>query len=324
MASRVELVFRDATLELLPAGSRLLAAISGGADSVALLHLLRLFAPRRQWNLVLAHLDHGLRRSSATDRRFVERLASDLGVECISEHRDVAVERRRDESLEEAARRVRRAFLIESAKSASAVAIVTAHHRDDQAETVLMRLLRGVGPSSLRGIDAAGPGPFVRPLLTLGRRDLRDWLERRGHTWREDRSNRDLRFDRNRVRHQLMPLLERSFNACAADHLVRIAERLRVDSAHLDRLAARTYRRLSLGGPGNGTTLDAAGLTRQDPAIGGRVAVLALHAAGVDPRRVTSRHVTALLDLAAGPRGRSSDLPGKLKAIRRGDRITFC
>ena len=283
MASRVELVFRDATRERLPAESCLLAAISGGADSIALMHLLLLFAPRRRWTLVLAHLDHGLRRSSATDRRFVERLANKFDLKCISKRRDVATERRKDESLEEAARRVRRGFLLESAKSVSATAIVTAHHRDDQAETVLMRLLRGVGPSSLRGIDAAGPGPFVRPLLTLGRRDLRDWLERRGHLWREDRSNRDLRFDRNRVRHQLMPLLEQSFNACAADHLVRVADQLRVDSSYLDRLAERAYRRLSRKSTKTGPTLDAPGLARQDPAIAGRVALLALREAGVDP-----------------------------------------
>ncbi|MDH3626975.1 MAG: tRNA lysidine(34) synthetase TilS [Acidobacteriota bacterium] len=316
MASRVELGFRDAADRWLPRQTHLLAAVSGGADSVALAHLLQRFARRREWTVTIAHLDHGLRRGSATDRRFVKRLANELEFECVSTRRDVGALRRRDESLEEAARRVRREFLMETVDEIGADSVVTAHHRDDQAETVLMRLLRGVGPSSLRGIDPEGPGPFVRPLLQLERNQLRTWLTRNGWTWREDASNRDLRFDRNRVRRQLMPLLESSYNAQAADHLVRTAEQLRTDSAYLDRLATRAYRRI-----GSALSLDATALARQDPAVASRVAILALRDAGMDPRRITSRHVVSLLDLAQGCGGRSADLPGRIRAVRRGDRI---
>lgn len=321
MADRIELLFRAAADRLLPRHGTVLVAVSGGADSVALLHLLVRFTARRPLRLAVAHLDHALRRGSTADRRFVERLSLGLGVPCVSDRRKVAELRRRGESPEEAARRVRRAFLLEAAAKTDATTIAMGHTLDDQAETVLMRLARGAGPTALAGMEERGPGPFVRPLLGIERADLRAWLRRHGLRHREDPSNRRLCYDRNRLRRLVLPALAEALNPRAARHLAEAAERLREDSRLLDALAARRLARLAGCVPGSGLAIDALGLARTQRPLATRIARLLLERAGADPRRIVSRHVEALLGLAGGREGGRLHLPGGLGASRRGDRI---
>lgn len=323
MGDRVELAFRRAADRLTSPGDGIVAAVSGGGDSVALLRLLvRSSEPRRQ-RIVVAHLDHALRRGSPTDRRFVECLARELGVPCASERIDVRAHAHRSESLEAAARRVRRAFLDRARRDHGCAVVALGHTRDDQAETVLMRLLRGAGPTALTGMVPSGPGPFVRPLLDLDRADLRRWLERRNHAYREDPSNRDLRFDRNRLRAKILPVLTEHANPRAADHLVRAAALLREDAEYLDTLARGRFRRWRDRGSRGAFSIPAKRLVRVPEALAGRVARVALDAVGVDARRVSTRHVRAVLDLAAGPGGKSVDLPGGARVALRGGRLRF-
>jgi tRNA(Ile)-lysidine synthase len=323
MADRVELAFRRAAMRLIPDGSSVLAAVSGGGDSIALLHLLVRRARERRFEIVVAHLDHALRRGSVADRRFVERLAAELDLECVSDRRSVADLRRGDESPEEAARRVRRAFLIEAARRTGAERIATGHHLDDQAETILMRLARGAGPSALAGMAEVGPGPFVRPLLEIERRELRGYLRRRRLAFREDPSNRDLRHDRNRVRRLVLPVLTEALNPKAARRLVDSIGRLREDAAYLDHLAdglfRRGRRRLSEGR----LRVSAGSLAGIPAPLARRIARLALTEAGSDPRRVSARHVSAVLELVEGPPGKTVDLPGRLRARRTPRSILF-
>jgi len=319
VADRVELAFRRAAKCLIPSGSSVLVAVSGGADSVALLHLLCRLAPREAIRLGVAHLDHGLRRGSGADLRFVRRLARDLGLPVCSDRREVATLRRRDESLEESARRIRRAFLLETARRDGFDRIAVGHHLDDQAETILMRFVRGAGATALAGIRAAGPGPFVRPLLEIERDEIREFVGRRGLPFRDDPTNRDLRFDRNRVRRQLLPALTEALNPRAARHLVQAAERLRDDAQLLDTLARQSFRELVRPGRGGRVLLDASALAELAPPIGGRLVHLALQHAGIDARRIGSRHVHGVLDLARGGRGRELHLPNRARA-RRGTR----
>lgn len=320
MADRVELTFRRAALRLIPEGTALLLAVSGGADSVALLHLVTRLAGRRGLRAGVAHLDHGLRRGSRADRRFVERLAADAGWPAVTDRRDVTAARRRDESLEEAARRVRREFLLDVARSWGADVVATGHTLDDQAETVLMRFVRGAGPAALAGIAERGPGPFVRPLLGLEKTDLTAWLDGRGLAYRDDPSNRDPRFDRNRVRHRVMPLLARELNPRAARHLVEAAERLRADAEYLDAAAGIELQRLMRRTRSPAIAVDAAGLAGLPGPLAARAARLAMLRAGADPRRIGARHVSALLALAGGG-GTGIDLPGRLHARRVRDRL---
>jgi tRNA(Ile)-lysidine synthase len=319
VADRVEIAFRRAAEGLIPADSSVLVAVSGGGDSVALLHLLRACARHRSIELVVAHLDHGLRRGSAGDRRFVERLAHELRLPCVAERLAVARDaRRRDESLEEAARRVRREFLLRAASDRRCARIATGHTLDDQAETVLMRLVRGAGATALAGMAESGPGPFVKPLLGLERDELRRYLERRKLGYREDPSNLDLRFDRNRVRRRILPVLVQSLNPRAARHLVRASGALREDALLLDALAEERLGEVCREEGADRLRLDADRLTALAPPIARRVARLALRRVGTDARRITSRHVEALLDLAHGGRGRRADLPGGTRARRDG------
>jgi tRNA(Ile)-lysidine synthase len=305
---------------LVPEGSTIVAAVSGGSDSIALLHLLAHWARRRGWTILVAHLDHALRRGSNADRRFVERVARSLALRAVTARQDVRAARRRDESLEEAARRVRRAFLLAILRGTSGDLIATGHTLDDQAETVLMRLVRGAGPTALAGMAARGPGPFVRPLLGFERSELRDYLGRRGHAFREDPTNRDLRFDRNRVRALVLPFLAQHLNVHAARHLVQAADVIREDGQYLDGLAAE--RAAAIGRTRRSALeIDAAALAGEPAALARRIARSLLVRAGVDARSVTRRHVVALLDLASGGTGRGIDLPGALRARRDRERI---
>jgi tRNA(Ile)-lysidine synthase len=315
MSDAVEIAFHRAARELVPERTHLVVAVSGGGDSVALLHLLHRYAARRRIELTVAHLDHALRRGSTLDCRFVDRLATSLGLPVVSARRSVAAARRKDESLEEAARRVRRAFLLEAAANTGAAAIATGHTLDDQAETILMRLARGAGPSALAAMAPAGPGPFVKPLLGIERAALRAWLRKRRLPFRDDPTNASLAFDRNRVRHLVIPTLAKALNPAAARHLVEAAGRLRADAAYLDALARETFEAIATR-RGDVLALQASAFAALPTVLAARVARTALETAGCDPRKVSSRHVAALLTLANSKPRSTCDLPGRVSGSR--------
>jgi tRNA(Ile)-lysidine synthase len=222
---------------LLDPGDVVLVAVSGGADSVALLGGLLDLRGDLGITVAAAHLDHRLRGAeSAADRRFVEALAARFGVPCVSEAVDVPAG-----NLEAEARRVRYAFLERAADGIGATKIATAHTRDDQAETVLLRLVRGAGRRGLGGIRPRR-GRIVRPLLLCDRIQLRAFLVERGLDWRRDHSNFDLASERARVRHGFLPALARELNPRLSANLAELADVMREEDALLDRLAAATAR----------------------------------------------------------------------------------
>ena len=316
MAIRLELAARKAVGRLIPRDSTVLVAVSGGGDSVALLHLLAGIRAGYPMNLVVGHLDHGLRRGSAADLRFVEQTASGLGLSVVSDRRPVGSLRRKAESPEEAARRVRREFLLDAMDRSGALLIATGHTLDDQAETVLMRLLRGAGPTGLSGIRESGPGPFVRPLLGLERSDLRTWLEMRSIRFRQDPSNRNLRYDRNRLRLKVLPFLEEHVNPASAAHLVQAAGLIREDAEHLDGIARKRYQSIRDRDTGATVRLAAGKLAALPAVVGRRVAVLALRDAGIPERRISGRLIQAVLELDRGGAGRQLHLAGGCQAVR--------
>lgn len=204
----------------LPRPGSVLVGVSGGADSVALACMLYALAVGRGWRLTIGHVDHGLRSESTDDAIFVEGLAGELGLPFFKRR---VVIKAKGRSLEEAARDQRRAALMDMARQAGAEVIALAHHADDQAETLLARLLQGTGASGLAGMRPWNP-PFWRPLLGLRRDDLRAWLKANDRTWREDPSNQDSGPLRNRVRHELLPQAQERVNPRAVEALNRLAQ----------------------------------------------------------------------------------------------------
>ncbi|MCL4494546.1 MAG: tRNA lysidine(34) synthetase TilS [Firmicutes bacterium] len=222
--SQLEDVFLQRLQQLCPSPSPFVVGVSGGADSMALLTLLVNVHSRWPVPIVPVHVDHGIRSNSSEDALFVEATSRDLfGLEVATEHIHVTPET--GESLEMAARRERYALLEKHRRMAGEESlIVVGHHRRDQAETVLMRLVNGTGIQGLQGMRGRN-GKIIRPLLTFSPTDLRHYLQLRQVPWRDDESNQDIRFFRNRVRWELLPLLADRFNPQIEEALAAVAQR---------------------------------------------------------------------------------------------------
>ena len=209
---------------ILPSG-RIGLAVSGGSDSVALAFLLTKGGKKKNVakRFVILHVDHGLRQESKEEYRFVRTLAKRLGIPFKGTHAKVV--KHTGESLEMAARRVRLAFFSKCVKELKLDAIATGHHMDDVAETFLMKLRR----ASLCGIrekSEVGVIRFVRPLLGCRDAELKDYLRKYGEEWREDVSNDDTSIERNRVRHEIIPFLEKTLDRHLVEHLFRVSGRI--------------------------------------------------------------------------------------------------
>jgi tRNA(Ile)-lysidine synthase len=237
---RVFAAFRAAAVGagLIVPGDRVVAALSGGPDSVALVALLLRLRGEMPLEVRLAHFNHRLREEAAGDESFVRELAARWVLPLDTGSADVrAFAAAKKLNLEEAGRELRYGFLRRAALAAGATKIATGHTMTDQAETVLMRLMRGAGIGGLAGIAPAVPGepcPVVRPLLGIPGPDLRAWLEAEGLPFCEDASNRDRRFLRNRIRAELLPELERRYEPQVVAHLARLAAIAREEDELLD------------------------------------------------------------------------------------------
>lgn len=229
--------------QLVEPGQRVLVAVSGGVDSVCLLLLLSRAASELSIDLAVAHYNHGLRgEDSFGDAIFVEQLARRLEVPIVSEEAPANWWQREPGTKMEAARRLRYDFLQRAARELKAQRIALGHHADDQAETVIFHLLRGSGLTGLAGIPMIR-GPYIRPLLHFRRPEIEAYLVGEGQSWRHDLSNDSDAYTRNRIRHQVMPLLL-SFNPRFVEAVGRASSLLRADAQYLEDQAIREYRRL--------------------------------------------------------------------------------
>jgi tRNA(Ile)-lysidine synthase len=304
-------------------GERVLVALSGGADSVALLAALRRLAPGRGWTLAAAHLNHRLRGAEADrDESFVRSLADRMEVPLVSRRLEAGFLRERQgQSLEEAARDARYRFLREAAAASGAGRIALGHHRGDQAETVLMNLLRGSGVEGLKGMRPVRDGLFVRPLLQATRQEVLAYLEGEGIPFREDSTNRDERFFRNRIRRHLLPLLSSRYNRRIEEGLAQLARIALREDDYLDRAVREALARLGLEQAEARIELDRGDLLELHEAVRYRVVKVLLGrlAAG---RRVGHGHVETVLALAGGGRPQGAvHLPGGVRAVREYDRL---
>ena len=242
---------------MLRGGEAVLVAVSGGSDSVALLDVLGALRESLGLTLTVVHVHHGLRPEADAEAEGVRRLCERLGVACHVER--VTVRRAPPwDGLEAESRRARHAALERVARVVGAARIATGHTADDQAETVLMRLLQGAGPRGLGGI-APVRGPLIRPLIETRRPAIEEYLGGRGLTWAEDPSNRDVRFLRNRIRHDLLPFMAELTGASVVEALGRSAAAARAAVADLEERARAELARLATR-DGAGWSLDVGAL----------------------------------------------------------------
>jgi tRNA(Ile)-lysidine synthase len=326
MLGELARALRDLGLE----GRRVAVAVSGGVDSTALAHGLAELAARHALALSVVHVNHGLRGAeSDADEDFVRALAAALGLPVAVERVDpralraAAASSRARPTLQEAARRVRADALRRMAAAAGAEHVATAHTLDDQAETVLLRLLRGSGPAGLGGIpERSGDGVLVRPLLRIARAEVEAFARARGLAWREDASNASPRFARARLRRDWLPGLAGAFNPRLLRAIGDLAEAQRRESEWIDGLVEReAERRFAPEGDG-ALRIDAKGWEIPD-GLARRLARLALHRCGAG-RDVSRAHLDRIVAFwRTGRAGRAIELPGGLALSRdaRGFRL---
>ena len=307
---------------MLSGGETLVVATSGGPDSTALVHLLVALRDAMNLTIHLAHLNHGLRSEAAEDAAFVTQMsrALDLGHhEGMADPRALAAQE--GLSLEDAGRRLRYEFLTRVARETGAAAIATGHTLDDQAETVLMRLLRGSGLEGLAGIPpvrVAGGVRIIRPLIDTTRADVEAYLRGRAAGWREDSTNSDCTILRNRIRLVLIPALE-GYNRDVRQALARLAGLLRDEAEALEVLAAPRISEV-LSGSGGLVTVARAPFACLPVALQRRAVRAAVHRVRGNLHAVRFVHIEAARRLVLeGHTGSWLALPGGVRVSRLSD-----
>lgn len=303
--------------ELIKAGDRLAVAVSGGADSVALLLLLEELRQELGVVLSVAHVNHKLRGAeSDQDEQFVAELARRHGLEL--QTKTAPVDRLQGGGIEAAARKLRHEFFRELACTGRAGKIATGHTLDDQAETVLLRMFRGTGIRGLAGIlprltlerEGRACGEVVRPLLGLRRAEIREFLRERGQTWREDSSNLDPSFLRNKVRATVLPVLRETFGESAMENLADLAEIARAEEEQWAVGSGQWTASTQYPAPSaQSAALDLRGLLAL-PMAAQRRAVRGWIEANAPEMSVSFRLIEEILELARGTAGRRLELPG--------------
>ena len=312
------------------AGDRIAVAVSGGADSVALLLLLLELREKSGFEVCVAHFNHKLRGAdSEADEQFVAGLAKKHGVEFFVEREDIAAKAKAERgNVEDAGRRARYEFVEKLVRERGLQCVAVAHTADDQAETVLAHILRGTGLAGLRGIHPRVEKVF-RPLLGIRRSELRKYLQAKRQTWREDASNRDVTRMRARIRGKLMPFLEKEFQPELVERLCQMADLAREDEAFLDEIAK--LRMLSAGEiSANGSRISTKKLLEpfagasQMNAIGKRVIRNLVEELKTHPGQLGADHVEAVMKLARQPgSGQGLQLPGGVEARKEKETLVF-
>jgi tRNA(Ile)-lysidine synthase len=300
---------------LWPAGARVVVALSGGSDSVALTLLLRDLAEHGAFSIAaLAHLNHRLRASADRDEAFCRSFADSIDLPIVVGSAEVLVEAQTlGISLEDAARRVRYRFLEDVCEKTGADRIAVGHTEDDQAETFLLKLIRGAGATGLGGVYPRR-GRVVRPLLDVSRASLRRFLKDRRQPWVEDDTNHDLDNPRNRIRHVVLAELERATGGPARPALARAAGLIREDGQWLDQVSDQRFQALAADTQ-NGLEFEVDALLAEPAPISRRLVLRALRSRS-GGREVGFEHVEAVIGLLSGsPAG--LDLPGCRVELRR-------
>ena len=307
-------------------GDTVLIAVSGGPDSVTLAYILHTIAGEYALQLAVAHLHHGLRGlESDRDAEFTAALAGKLDLPFYLEKKDVrAFQRHRRLSPEEAARRVRYEFYNAVAVKDGFNKIAIGHHSHDNAELVLMNLLRGSGPLGLSGIAPVRGSRIVRPLIHLKRSEILDYISEKKIAFVYDTSNTDPAYRRNKIRHHLIPELKKSYNPAIVDSLNRLGDILRAEDQWMDEALEPVFNECVLNRTTERISLALPTVNSMDVAAGRRIIRKAIFSVKQDLRRITFLHVDAVLKLAQhGQACASLNLPGGVRVVKDAAALTI-
>lgn len=294
-------------------GGTILCAVSGGRDSVCLLHYLHSIADECGFSLAAGHYNHHMRPTAQRDEDFVRQLCAELRIPFYTDGADVvAVAKETGRGVEETGRALRYAYLEELADKIGARRIATAHHMADQAETVLLNLVRGTGPEGLAGIPPVR-GKLIRPLLNTPREEIELYLERNGLSCVEDETNENLCFSRNRLRRCVLPELEK-INPALRRNIARTAAIVEREDRYLDGLAGEYL-------SAEGAEISCDSLRSAPEALRPRIIRLMLDRLGAGRKDISAVHLETVVELGCRTSGGMASLPGGVGALCRNDRL---
>ena len=314
------------TYGMLKPGDSVLVGVSGGPDSVALFHLLLTLVSRFSLRLGVAHLNHCLRQNdSDKDAEFVASLAGGFDIPCYIHKANVRKYQIENKlSLEEAARRVRHTFLNKVAEKNRFNKIALGHHFDDNAELVLMNLFRGSGPLGISGIPPVRDGKIIRPLIQSNRSEIIAFLDQNGLKYIYDASNRDTRFLRNRIRHDLIPLLKTSYNPKISQSLNRLASIIRSEEEWIEDVIHPLFEKAAINIQDGRIALSVSILNQIHVAAQRRIIRKAISKIKGNLKRIGLTHIDSAIDLVeSGPVYGNIDLPDRIRIQRKGDVLVF-
>jgi tRNA(Ile)-lysidine synthase len=310
--------------EMLKTRDGVLVGVSGGPDSMALLHILLKIKSELGIKLAVAHLNHGLRgEESDRDADFVLKTGKNLGLECFMERIDVGIyQQQHGLSMEQAARKIRYGVFYRLTAIHGFNKIALGHHQDDNAEMVLMAIMRGSGPLGLSGIPPVRDGKIIRPLMGLTRRDILSFLKALGQDFVIDGSNADTTYLRNRIRHRLIPLLKSEYNPEIKGSLNRLSEILRSEEDWLNRLVVPLFQSCVITSEEHRLALGLSRLKDHHPALQRRILRKALEEVKGNLKGITFHHVDAIIKMTHDNSGmKRLDLPGRVMVLILFDRI---
>ncbi len=298
--------------DMIKKGEGVLAALSGGADSVCLTHVLYTLSKEMKFSLSAAHLNHGIRGIEAdNDEEFARNFCKGLGI-AFYEKSVKAEEIAQNEGLtvEEAGRKARYEFFGEVCKQNGQTAIATAHNLDDRAETVLMRIIRGTGLDGLCGIKFTREDGVIRPLLNVSREEIEEYCRENGLGYCTDSTNSDINYTRNRIRNELLPYLREKFNPNITKSLVNLSESAAADSEFLNSYAKRLYHRIGSPMPNRKpVVLHIESIEMVDKAIIPRLIISAAKEAMGEDFALEKKHIEEILLVMNKETGTRLDLP---------------
>ena len=309
--------------DMVAPGHSVLIGVSGGPDSMVLVQVLMGLKKDLDIRIGLAHLNHMLRGSQAlADETFVREFARAHNLSLVVETKNIAeLAKKQRLCVEEAGRNARYDFFTRVACEKGFHRIALGHHRDDNIEQVLMNLVRGTGPLGLRGISPVRQEKFIRPLIRMPRADILAFLDDINQEYRIDGSNEDTSYLRNRVRHCLIPFLEKEFNPDIKTGIERLSGIIAQEDDFLDRMARTALDKATTGRQKDQIDLSIPAINTLDRALGARIIRAALLSVKQNLRRISHTHIQDILYFAGkkGESGKSLDLPGQIRVYRQRD-----